>query len=64
LGVNSILLMNRDERWDRKSEAIHFWPENREILAGRDCESGGTWLGISRKGRDRHFTGNGHLATS
>jgi len=30
---------------------MHFWPENPDILAGRDLLGGGTWLGISKKGK-------------
>ena len=51
----SVLLMNRDERWNRQAEAIHFWPENQEILAGRDGEGGGTWLGINKKGKKDYY---------
>lgn len=44
--------MNRDEIWDRKAESINFWPGKGRIVAGRDEEKGGTWLGINRKGKN------------
>lgn len=46
-----ILAANRDEFYYRKTEEAHFWPENQSILAGRDMEKGGTWLGVSKKGK-------------
>jgi uncharacterized protein with NRDE domain len=46
-----ILAANRDEFHGRPSEAMHWWPDPPDLLAGRDLEAGGTWLGISRSGR-------------
>jgi uncharacterized protein with NRDE domain len=46
-----ILAANRDERHDRPAEAMHWWNESPGLLAGRDLEAGGTWLGITRNGR-------------
>ena len=46
-----ILAANRDERHDRPSEALHWWQDTPDLLAGRDLEAGGTWLGIGRDGR-------------
>ncbi|MFT7405409.1 NRDE family protein [Zhongshania sp.] len=42
---------NRDEFFQRPTLAADFWPEHPDILAGRDLEFGGSWLGISHKGR-------------
>jgi len=42
---------NRDEFFQRPTLAADFWPEHPQILAGRDLEFGGSWLGISRNGR-------------
>ena len=42
---------NRDEFHARPAQAAHWWPEAPAILAGRDLEAGGTWLGITAEGR-------------
>jgi len=46
-----ILAANRDEFHARPAEAMHWWPDHPDLLAGRDLQAGGTWLGISRSGR-------------
>lgn len=46
-----IIAGNRDEFYRRPTAALSFWPEQPDILAGRDLEAGGTWLGVSRSGR-------------
>jgi uncharacterized protein with NRDE domain len=46
-----ILAANRDEYYDRPSAPPAFWNEAPGLLAGRDLRSGGTWLGITKKGR-------------
>jgi uncharacterized protein with NRDE domain len=46
-----ILAANRDEFHARPAEAMHWWPDHPEMLAGRDLQAGGSWLGISRSGR-------------
>jgi len=45
-----ILLANRDEFYERKTQKADFWEENPAILAGKDLEAGGTWLGIHQNG--------------
>jgi uncharacterized protein with NRDE domain len=42
---------NRDEWRDRPAEPAHWWPDHPELLAGRDLQAGGTWMGITRNGR-------------
>lgn len=46
-----IVAANRDEFKERPTERAHFWKGAPDILAGRDLRAGGTWLGITRKGR-------------
>ncbi len=46
-----ILAGNRDEFFQRDSSEAHFWPDHPHILAGRDNEQGGTWLGVDQAGR-------------
>ena len=46
-----IVAANRDEFLIRPTRPAAFWPENPELLAGRDLQGGGTWLGMSRQGR-------------
>ncbi len=45
-----LLLSNRDEFYARPDQALHWWPGG-HVLAGKDLQGGGTWLGISRSGR-------------
>jgi len=46
-----VVAANRDEFHDRPTTAAGFWGETPGILAGRDLQAGGTWLGINRNGR-------------
>uniref|UniRef100_A0A452GLU0 Uncharacterized protein n=1 Tax=Gopherus agassizii TaxID=38772 RepID=A0A452GLU0_9SAUR len=49
-----ILAANRDEFYNRPSKSADFWDSSNEILSGLDMEEGkegGTWLGISKKGK-------------
>lgn len=46
-----VLAANRDENFIRPTASAHFWDDAPQILAGRDLEAGGTWLGVSRNGR-------------
>ena len=45
-----LLLANRDEYFQRPALPVHWW-EGDAVLAGRDLQAGGTWLGVSRNGR-------------
>jgi uncharacterized protein with NRDE domain len=46
-----IVAANRDEYFRRPSAPAEFWDDHRGVLAGRDLEAGGTWLGITLEGR-------------
>jgi len=46
-----VVAANRDEFHDRPTAAAGFWEDTPEILAGKDLQAGGTWLGINRNGR-------------
>ncbi|XP_006875883.1 PREDICTED: transport and Golgi organization protein 2 homolog isoform X1 [Chrysochloris asiatica] len=73
-----ILAANRDEFYHRPSKVADFWGNNNEILSGLDMEEGkegGTWLGISTRGKlaaltnylqprlDKDARGRGELVT-
>ena len=46
-----IVVANRDEFYDRKTEPAHFWRDAPNLLAGRDLVGLGTWLGITKEGK-------------
>ena len=43
-----VVAANRDEWRDRPASAAHWWPDAPGLLAGRDLQAGGTWMGITR----------------
>ncbi|TXT36747.1 MAG: hypothetical protein FD135_4084 [Comamonadaceae bacterium] len=45
-----LLIANRDEFYARPTAPLSWW-DDADILAGRDLQAGGTWLGVSRSGR-------------
>lgn len=46
-----VVAANRDEWRDRAAQPAQWWADRPQVLAGRDLQAGGTWLGISREGR-------------
>lgn len=46
-----IALANRDEFYHRPTAPACWWPDNKNLLAGKDLKKGGTWLGITRQGK-------------
>lgn len=46
-----VVAANRDEWRDRPAESARWWPDHPDLLAGRDLQAGGTWMGITRQGR-------------
>ena len=45
-----LLAANRDEFRQRPTQRMHHWPQP-DMLAGKDLQAGGTWLGVGRDGR-------------
>ena len=43
-----ILIGNRDEFHARPAAALAEWDDGSDIVAGRDLQAGGTWLGVHR----------------
>ncbi len=46
-----IVAANRDEFYKRPALSAHFWEDENVLLAGKDLEAGGTWLGLTTQGR-------------
>ncbi|GAB6094882.1 NRDE family protein [Desulfatiferula olefinivorans] len=42
---------NRDEFYHRATQPLDFWDDFEGILAGRDLQNNGTWMGVTRSGR-------------
>jgi uncharacterized protein with NRDE domain len=45
-----VVAANRDEYFFRPAAAAKFWDDQPAVLAGRDLQQGGTWLGINVTG--------------
>jgi uncharacterized protein with NRDE domain len=43
-----VVAANRDEWRDRPAAPAHWWPDAPGLLAGRDLQAGGTWMGVTR----------------
>ena len=46
-----LLAANRDEFYERPSQPLAEWPDIPGVIAGRDLQAGGTWLGVGPGGR-------------
>ena len=46
-----VVAANRDEFHARPALPVHWWDDAPGVLAGRDLEAGGTWLGVGAEGR-------------
>jgi len=46
-----VIAANRDEYYGRPTARAAFWQDQPHVLAGRDLECMGTWLGVTRTGR-------------
>ena len=50
-GFPLVVAANRDEYHARPSAGAAFWSDAPHLLAGRDLQAQGTWLGVTRGGR-------------
>ena len=50
-GPALVVAANRDEFHARPAAPAAFWEDRPGILAGRDLEARGTWMGVTRSGR-------------
>jgi uncharacterized protein with NRDE domain len=46
-----LVAANRDEFHGRQAAPAAFWHDRPEVLAGRDLQAMGTWMGVNRRGR-------------
>lgn len=46
-----IVAANRDEFYERPTAPAHYWEDYPHILAGRDLNKMGTWMGVTKAGR-------------
>jgi len=46
-----IVAANRDEFYKRPTSTAHYWNDQPNILAGKDLEKMGTWMGVTTNGR-------------
>ena len=47
-----VVIANRDEYHERPTAPLARWPDDRRtIIAGKDLQAGGTWLGVNGGGR-------------
>lgn len=46
-----VVAANRDEFHERPTAPLGRWTDEPSIVAGRDLEAGGTWMGITTEGR-------------
>ena len=46
-----VVAANRDEFFNRPTSPVNYWENAPQVLAGRDLEKGGTWMGVTTDGR-------------
>lgn len=46
-----VIAANRDEFHARPTEKSGFWENHQHVLAGRDLQANGTWMGVTRNGK-------------
>ena len=50
-GYPLVVAANRDELFARPTAPASYWEQAPGLLAGRDLDAGGTWMGMTRRGR-------------
>jgi uncharacterized protein with NRDE domain len=51
-----IIAANRDEFFNRDTASSHIWDSENGIIAGKDLQAGGAWMGINKKGNIASLT--------
>jgi uncharacterized protein with NRDE domain len=46
-----LIAANRDEFHARPAQKADWWPDDANMLGGRDLQAGGTWLAVHRSGK-------------
>jgi len=46
-----VVAANRDESYERPARPASFWTQHPDLIAGKDLQQGGTWLGMNRRGQ-------------
>ena len=46
-----VVAANRDEFHARPAQKADWWPDDSDLLGGRDLQAGGTWLAVHRSGK-------------
>ena len=46
-----VIAANRDEFFNRPTRSIDWWPEDSNLLAGKDLTANGTWSGFTASGK-------------
>ena len=59
-----LVAANRDEYYQRPTEAAQIWSGSDGLLAGKDLTAGGTWLGITKAGRFAAITNHRNPPTT
>jgi uncharacterized protein with NRDE domain len=49
-GLPLVACANRDEYYDRPATPAGPWPDAPNIIAGRDLQGGGSWMGVTKTG--------------
>lgn len=58
-----VVAANRDEFHSRPTRDADWWPDQPDVIGGRDLQAGGTWLGAHRSGRFATITNYRDAAT-